>query len=121
MIGRRFRLAVSSALIGTIVLLAVALLGPGAAGARKVAGVKLGDNFFKPTTKTVGKGTRVKFKWIGSGRHNVTLKKGPGKRFASRTTSAKGVNFTRRFKKRGTYRIYCTIHATQMNLRLKVR
>jgi plastocyanin len=93
----------------------------GAEAAGKRARVKLGDNFYRPTKKTISKGTKVSFKWTGSNRHDVTLKKGPGKKFASRTTRKKGVNFTRRFKKPGTYRIFCTIHPDQMHLRLKVK
>lgn len=83
--------------------------------------VKLGDNFFAPAKKTVRKGTKVRFKWIGDNPHNVTKRRGPGRRFASRTTSARGVNFAKRFKKRGTYRLICTVHPEEMRLKLTVR
>lgn len=105
--------------IALLTLLAVALLAPGTAGAGKGTRIKLGDNFFKPKSKQVKKGAKVRFAWTGKNRHNVTLRKGPGN-FASKTTGKKGVNFTRRFKKRGTYKIYCTIHPKPMKLNLKV-
>ena len=119
------RLAAGAIVIAVAGLLGAVLLsggaGAGTADVAKRTQVKLGDNFFKPTSKSVKKGTRVRFKWTQGNRHNVTLRKGPGKKFASKTTSAKGVNFSRKFKKRGTYKLRCTIHPTQMNLKLKVK
>ena len=113
-------------LVGVSALLGVAFIAPGAPGsdgaqAAKSTKIKLGDNFFSPTAKKIKKGTRAKFKWTGNNPHNVTLKKGPGKKFKSKTTSSNGVNFARKFKKRGTYKIFCTIHPTTMNLRLRVK
>jgi plastocyanin len=106
---------------GTIAaLIAIAALAvPASAGAATT--IKLGDNFFAPSSKTVGMGTKVLFKWIGNRRHNVTKKSGPGGAFKSRTTSADGVNFARVFNQRGTYRLICTIHPTEMRLSLTVR
>jgi plastocyanin len=82
--------------------------------------VTLGDNFFAPSSKTVAAGTKVRFKWTGNRRHNVTKKRGPGKGFKSRTTGADGVNFAKVFNKRGTYRLICTIHPLEMKLKLTV-
>jgi len=93
----------------------------GTAAAAPTTTVKLGDNFFAPAKKTVRRGTKVRFKWIGRNPHNVTKRRGPGPRFASRTTSARGVNFAKRFKKRGIYRLICTIHPGEMRLKLTVR
>ncbi len=106
-------------LVAAVAMLAIALLPPAGAAAGGGPRVKLGDNFFKPKKKTVAKGTKIRFAWKGSNRHNVTLRKGPGS-FVSTTTRKKGVDFTHRFKKRGTYKIYCTIHPTQMKLNVKV-
>lgn len=91
------------------------------AGAAPEATVTVGNNFFKPAEKTVAKGTKVRFKWTGGRRHNVTKASGPGGPFASRTTSQAGVNFAKRFEKSGTYRLYCTLHPSQMRLKLTVR
>ena len=82
--------------------------------------VKLGDFFFKPSHKTVRRGTKVRFEWIGNNPHNVVKTRGPGGRLRSRITSKRGVNFVRRFTKRGTYRLICTLHPW-MKMRLRVR
>ena len=98
-------------------------IGPlsGVAGARGSTTVKLADDFFSPGRETVSAGTKVRFKWIGSDRHNVTKKSGPGRSFGSETTDDRGVNFAKKFKKRGNYKLICTIHATDgMKLKLKV-
>ena len=113
------------AVIVTAGLVSAVMLAPGGAGAgsvdiAKTTKIKLGDNFYKPNARSVKKGTRVRFKWTGSNTHNVTLKKGPGKKFKSGETSTKGINLVRKFKKRGTYKIVCTIHPAEMKLNLKV-
>lgn len=106
--------------IAALALVALLALGGTASAAPKTT-VKLGDNFFEPAKKTIRRGTKVRFRWIGSNPHNVTKKSGPGGRFASRTTSSDGVNFAKRFAKAGTYRLICTIHPSTMRLTLKVR
>jgi plastocyanin len=106
-------------LIAVAALAGLATLG-GTAGAAPKTTVVLGDNFFSPSEKTVRRGTKVRFKWTGNRPHNVTKASGPGGGFASRTTRSRGVNFAKKFKKAGTYRIVCTIHAG-MGMRLKVR
>ncbi|MGI9556334.1 MAG: plastocyanin/azurin family copper-binding protein [Solirubrobacterales bacterium] len=127
MVRGRSRFAVGATLVVIAGLLGAVLLAPGASAggdataAGKKKTIKLGDNFFKPKKTSAKKGTRVKFRWTGSNSHNVTLRKGPGKKFASGTTSSKGVNFSRKFKKRGTYKMFCTIHPTTMKVNLKVR
>lgn len=113
--------------IGLVVLALFALAfgasyaGVAGAGGGGKAKVKLGDNFFKPKKKKVDAGTKVKFKWIGDNPHNVTKKRGPGRAFASETTSERGVNFKKRFRKSGKYKLICTIHPDTMRMKLKVR
>jgi plastocyanin len=106
---RPMRLLALVALAGIVSL--VAAFG-GVAGAvdNKGAKVKVGDDFFDPTSVTIAKGAKVTFKWIGTDKHNVTKKKGPGKSFASETTSQTGFKYTHKFKKAGTYKIICTVH-----------
>lgn len=94
----------------------------GAPAGGKKQRVVVGNNFFTPANKTIRKGTLVKFKWTGGGApHNVTKTKGPGKNFQSKTTSAAGVHFKKRLRKRGKYKFICTIHPSSMRLTLKVR
>jgi len=104
------------ALIATTALLALPALG----GTASAAAIKLGDNFFSPSSKTIGAGTKVRFNWIGNRRHNVTKKRGPGGGFASATTRSDGVHFAKTFNKTGVYRLICTIHPKEMKLKLTV-
>jgi plastocyanin len=99
--------------------LAGAVLSTGTATAGGGATIKVDDDFFSPNKKTVSSGTAVKFKWVGSNAHNVTKQSGPGGSFQSETTDDKGVNFTKKFKKAGTYKLVCTIHQG-MDMKLKV-
>jgi plastocyanin len=112
----RAALLIAILLVGSLAL--VTTFG-GVAGARSTT-IQVGDDFFSPDKKTVGKGTKVKFKWVGRDEHNVTKKSGPGSAFASATTDARGVNFSKKFKKSGTYKLICTIH-DGMNMKLTVR
>lgn len=106
-----------------LAVLAVAVLALGAlagnAGARASVTIKVGDDFFSPTEKTVAAGTKVKFNWIGSDEHDVVKASGPGGSFSSGSLEGSGVLFAKKFKKEGTYRIICTIH-DGMKMKLKV-
>jgi len=101
------------------VLAAVTMLAPSGAlaGTKKV---KVGNDFFNPGKISIGNGTTVKFKWDGGVKHNVTYKSGPGKPFASKSTKKSGVNFKKTFKKKGTYKLFCTFHPDDMKLKVKV-
>jgi plastocyanin len=103
------------------VALVASLALSGTAPAAPKATVTLGDNFFKPAKRAVRKGTKVRFRWAGSNPHNVVKRRGPGRRFSSRTTSRQGVNFAKRFTRRGTYKLICTIHPSEMRMTLRVR
>jgi plastocyanin len=103
----------------TVAALTLAFAGVAGAGGDTTT-VRLGDNFFQPDSKKVAKGTKIRFKWTGEEEHNVTKKRGPGRSFASETTSATGVNFKRTFRKRGTYRLICTVHPDDMKLKVEV-
>src|SRR4051794_8640861 len=102
-------------------VLVVALAGVAGAVAIPAFGatrtVKIGDNFFKPRTLSVKRGTTVRWKWTGSAPHNVTVTSGP-KKFHSSTKSRGTYRATPHTK--GTYHIVCTIHAG-MRMTLKVR
>lgn len=106
-----------AALIAIVALAALPGLGGIASAATTVT---VGDNFFAPSSKTIAAGAKVRFKWIGNHRHNVTKKRGPGRGFKSQTTRAAGVNFARRFDETGVYRLICTIHPEEMRLKLTV-
>src|SRR3954452_3016816 len=78
--------------------------------------VKVGDDYFvkdngnKHTLK-LKKGTKVTFKWVDNGPHNVHATKGPQK-FSSRVQTSG--TYKHRFTKRGTYHLVCDVHASLM-------
>jgi plastocyanin len=81
--------------------------------------VTVGDNFFKPKTLTIKRGTKVTWVWHSFGIfHNVTVKSGPVK-FRSHNKS--GGTFSHLFTKKGTYHLYCTLHPTKMKETIIVR
>src|SRR3954470_17740124 len=77
----------------------------------KTRTVKVGDDYFlhrgDPPTITIKKGSKVKWRWVGSDSHNVSVNRGP-KKFHS--DLQRNGTFTKKFKKAGTYKIVCTIH-----------
>ena len=78
--------------------------------------VRVDDDVFKPSKVTVSKGERVKWRFVGDNPHNVVVTSGPRKFQSSTKTS--GV-FKKKMRKRGTYKIVCTIHSG-MDMTLKV-
>jgi len=100
--------------------LALAVTLGGTAAARSSTTISVGDDFFSPDKKKIKKGTKVKFDWIGTDKHDVVKKSGPGKGFDSGPIDTPGVNFKHKFKKAGKYKIICTIH-DGMKLTLKVK
>ena len=105
--------------IAVVALVALLALG-GMAGAAPEATVKVGDNFLRPGQKTVRKGTKVRFEWVGAARHHIVKSKGPGGPIKSPATAKRGVNLAKRFERKGTYRFLCTIHPTEMRLKLVI-
>ena len=101
------------------VVLALIVAGGGFATAAPTKTIKVKDNFFAPSAKTVKRGTTVRFKWAGFNPHNVVKASGPGGRFKSRTTWRRGVNYAKKFEKVGTYHLVCTLHSG-MELKLTV-
>jgi plastocyanin len=106
-------------LIAIVALVALPRFG-GVAQSAPTITVKVGDFFFKPSHKTVRRGTKVRFEWVGNSRHNVVKTRGPGGPIRSRITNKPGVNFVKRFTQRGAYRLICTLHPW-MQIRLEVR
>jgi plastocyanin len=105
--------------VAALALAAVAAVGSVAAAA-PVATIKVGDNFLRPSKKTVKRGTTVRFDWVGAARHHIVKARGPGDPIASPATTKDGVNLAKRLDKTGTYRFVCTIHPTEMRLKLVV-
>jgi plastocyanin len=120
-------------LIATLVVVAVPAAGLAAVNASaaddppvtKAATktIQLGDNFFKPKTITIKKGTILRFIWGPNNEgtvveHNVTGVK--GNKFASTDDTTKPDKpFRKRFTKNSL--VVCTIHSTTMQLKVKVK
>jgi plastocyanin len=115
------------AVVAVVPLFAVLASGAAAsdppARAAATRTVELGDNFFKPKTMTVKKGTVLRFVWGPNNQgtsveHNVTGVK--GNTFApTPDTTRPAKPFRKRITK--TTSIVCTIHATTMKLTVKVK
>lgn len=100
---------------------AIAVAAPGVlARGEPEATITVGNNFLSPTKKTIAAGTKLKFRWVGGERHHIVKTKGPGGDVRSPATSRRGVHLAHTFNKRGTYKFVCTIHPTEMHLKLTV-
>jgi plastocyanin len=115
----RFRV-ISAVVVGAALLVSAA---PAHAARHKT--VKIGDNYFMPTTLKVKRGTTVTWKWPGfetaGDVHDVKLKSAPKgvKKFHSQPASA-SYTFKRTLEKPGRYKIICTLHE-EMKMTITVR
>ena len=102
-----------------VVALGLILFGllavPAFAGSGKT--VTVADNYYGPKTLTVGRGTKVTWRWTGVLKHNVVVHAGPS--FFSSKTQVRGT-FTHVFTKKGTYALVCTVHP-KMKMTVVVR
>jgi plastocyanin len=105
------------ALIGTAAAgsLALALAGAGGALGSSSKVVKVGDDYYTPAKLTVKKGTKVRWAWLAGNQdnHDVRLKSGPKgvKKFKS-DLAASDYSFSKKLTVPGTYKLYCSLHAT---------
>jgi plastocyanin len=109
-------------------LAAVALTGaaPAVAGAPRPKQVEVADNYYVPDELTLKQGAKVRWVWpddVAIDVHDVKLRKAPkGVRKWQSEPMSSGYRYTRTFKKRGTYRIVCTLHEEMtMTIRVKRR
>jgi plastocyanin len=106
-----------------LVALAVAALAVAAGTAfAATKSVKVGDDYYVRSRGvpkvTVSKGTKVKWRFTTDTGHSVTVKSGPAKFNSGIRT---GGSFSKTMRKRGTYRIYCTIHGREQRMTLVVK
>jgi plastocyanin len=81
--------------------------------------ISVRDNFFKPKSVTIRRGTRVTWAWHSFGiRHNVTVTSGPSRFHSGNKGSG---SYSHLFNKKGTYHLICTLHPTQMKETIIVR
>jgi plastocyanin len=106
-------------------MLPIALLLTAVAAAPATAAtrtVRVGDDWYvrkgPAPTVTVAKGTAVRWRWTGRDDHNVVVQRGP-RRFRSDLKDSG--TYRKKLRRRGTYRIVCSIHQPDMRMTLKVR
>jgi plastocyanin len=92
--------------VATVVTVGVAFAAIPAFAATK--SVSLRDDVFSPKSLTIKKNTTVKWTWRGDNPHNVTVTKGPVKFHSATKTSG---TYAKKFTRKGSYSIVCTIHA----------
>jgi plastocyanin len=103
-------------------VLIVAPLVAAAPAAAATRNVKIGDDYFvragSVPSVTVSKGTTVRWNWRGSRQHNVVVRSGP---VSFQSALKRSGSFRRKMRRRGTYKIVCSIHAPDMAMTLKVK
>jgi plastocyanin len=97
-----------------VVAVAAATVVAGASAAAKTRTVKATDSVYTPRKLTVRSGTTVVWDFNGSLPHNVEVTSGP-ELFSS--SIVKRGTFTHKLRKRGTYKIVCSLH---QNMTMKV-
>lgn len=108
---RRLRiLAVLTMILGCCLMTVSALAASGKT-------VKVADSYYGPRRLTVGRGTRVTWRWTGVLRHNVVVHTGPS--FFNSRTQVRG-SYSHVFTRRGTYALVCTVHP-KMTMTVVVR
>jgi plastocyanin len=74
---------------------------------------------FHPANIVVRRGRKVRWHFFDEDLHNVTFANGPAA-FSSANRDAGGV-FAHRFRRRGVYRLMCTLHPVEMAATVRVR
>src|SRR3954447_3501867 len=115
-LGPTSRHRCSRALVALLVVAAVPVAIADAATKRPVKVTHLSDDFFNKGKLTVKKGTVVNWKWKTDDDHTVTEING---KFSSHET--RNGNYRHRFKKKGTFRVYCLAHPTVMRQKIVVK
>jgi plastocyanin len=101
-----------------LVAVLVAFSSVAALASPKPKQAKLTDHSIKPGKITIKKGTKVTWKWTGYLEHNVTVRKGPVKFHSKNMVFG---SYSHRFRKKGTYHLYCTLHPNTMKETVVVR
>jgi plastocyanin len=117
-----FSLAAAASLTG------VAATSPAATKKKPPVKVSVADFYFGPDAVTIKKGGSVKWVWAAANTepHDVHLKKGPkGLKnkgtYSTKTTAVTNARFQKTFETPGTYEYICTIHPTQMKMKITVK
>ena len=110
--------------LAPLLVLAAVLAFPATVGAARTYTIKVGDDYFSPTKKTIKVDDIVKWVWVGAdgkpgqttNEHTIVEAKD---RFHSKTLTEG--SYKKRFKKAGKWTIYCGEHANTMKLVVTVK
>jgi plastocyanin len=80
--------------------------------------INVRDFFFNQANVSVPRGAKLNWDFGPSTLHNVTLASGP--RGFSSPNLSDGRDFSFKFRKPGTYRIFCALHPVHMTETVKV-
>jgi plastocyanin len=81
--------------------------------------ISVGDYRFSRPNVLVSKGSKLRWDFLPSTLHNITVANGP-RGFGSQNLSD-GRSFQYRFTKPGTYQLFCALHPVKMTEVVKVR
>jgi plastocyanin len=81
--------------------------------------INVGSYFFGPPNVSVPQGSTLNWKFLKDTLHNVTLANGPRGFSSPNLNDGRGFKF--KFKKAGTYRIFCALHPTRMSETVTVK
>ncbi len=84
----------------------------------RVRQTAVSDFSFRNQRVELGAGTTFRWRFLGTERHDVTLANGPE---GLASASARQGSFSFRFRRTGTYNLYCSLHPTLMTQRVVVR
>ena len=86
---------------------------------RSGATVRVDDAGYSYERIALRKGAKLRWRFAGSGLHNVTLASGP--RGFSSPNLDRNRRFSHRFSVSGTYKLFCTLHPTEMVQVIRVK
>lgn len=86
--------------------------------ARNVRATWVGDHRFGHQRVVLRRGSLFRWRFVGRERHDVTLANGP---VGFSSPSRREGTYAFRFKRRGVYNLYCSLHPTKMTQRVIVR
>ena len=81
--------------------------------------ITVGNHTFLPANLSVGRGTKVVWKFTDPSLHNILLASGP--RHVASTTLTKGGRYEKRLYEPGRYKLFCYLHPITMTQVIDVR
>jgi plastocyanin len=99
-----------------VAAIAIATTSAFAIQSEAATSVRVDDDVFRPGSVRVSKGATVRWRWVGDDPHNVTVRRGPVK---FRSSTKRSGTYTKTMRRRGSYRIVCTVHPG-MDMTLRV-